>query len=469
MGTLGPRLKSGGDGPIAVVVQGSTASGAADLAIFNGGSGTVTELPGVGRGFFDDRAPRTLVNLGSALVQPPTFAGDSGLGYDVTASGELVRFDLSNPSGGSEVVFSGQQVVAAQAVAGGQVVAAFAGGGVDLLEPRGNTLAVESILQAQGGVPAAPSTIDVVTKPGGQLNVLVSSEGSDNIFVFAQVGSQEVGGGVLPGGASPPTLNTVANPTLSSATASATFTLLTSAITTSASATTSSASTSASASSASVSSTSTASIGLSLGGFSSLGNRSTLGNADTVLVPVEGNTYLSVPVLDFGFGTEGDDGNGQHRMPALSGKYNFGDTSAVTRFVIGLDEALRGYRGANDLTPSIGAGSLEQLWNEDLFHHHLSVPPPAAEHADDDPQAAQPAPQPLLPGARSGFEDAGAEKPADPQERRLRPGIGAGFMALTGLIAGILRTGGISRSVMSRAGGGRHGLEVENRRVRCRS
>ena len=47
----------------------------------NGGSGTVTLLPGVGQGFFDDQNPQTLFNLGSAVVQPPTFIGDSGVGY----------------------------------------------------------------------------------------------------------------------------------------------------------------------------------------------------------------------------------------------------------------------------------------------------------------------------------------------------------------------------------------------------
>ena len=44
------------------------------------------------------RSPRTLFNLGSAVVQPPTFAGDSGVGYAVTAGGDLVRFDLDNPA-----------------------------------------------------------------------------------------------------------------------------------------------------------------------------------------------------------------------------------------------------------------------------------------------------------------------------------------------------------------------------------
>jgi hypothetical protein len=87
-------------------------------------------------------------------------------------------------------------------------------------------------MQAQGGVPALPSTIDVVNKPAGQLNVLVSREASDNIFVFAQVPGAEEGGGVLPGASSAPALNSVQTPTLSRPTASTTFTLTTSGITT---------------------------------------------------------------------------------------------------------------------------------------------------------------------------------------------------------------------------------------------
>ena len=66
VGIPGPRLKSGGDGPIAVIVRDLTGNGVPDLAVVNGGSGTVTLLPGVGRGFFDDQQPQTLFNLGSA-------------------------------------------------------------------------------------------------------------------------------------------------------------------------------------------------------------------------------------------------------------------------------------------------------------------------------------------------------------------------------------------------------------------
>ena len=108
----------------------------------------MTLLPGVGGGFFDDQDPQALFNLGSAVVQPPTFAGTSGLGYAVTAGGNLVRFDLDDPAAGASVVYSGQQVVAAQALTSGQVVVALANGVVDLLVPQGNGLSVESQLLA---------------------------------------------------------------------------------------------------------------------------------------------------------------------------------------------------------------------------------------------------------------------------------------------------------------------------------
>ena len=59
VGIPGPRLKSGGDGPIAVIVADLTGNSVPDLAVVNGGSGTVTLLPGVGGGFFDDQDPQS--------------------------------------------------------------------------------------------------------------------------------------------------------------------------------------------------------------------------------------------------------------------------------------------------------------------------------------------------------------------------------------------------------------------------
>ncbi len=440
VGIPGPRLNSGGDGPIAVIVADLTSNSIPDLAVVNGGSGTVTLLPGVGGNFFDDQDPKALFNLGSAVVQPPALTGTSGVGYAVTAGGNLVRFDLDNPAAGVSVVYAAGQVVAAQALANGQVVVALADGAVDLMNAQGNSLSVASVLQAQGGVPALPSAIDVVSKPSGQFSVLVSSEGSDNIFVFAQVAAspEGEGGGALPVSSSPPVLNSISTPSLSSATASATSGLTTSAITTSTSTTASSASTSTSTSSASVSSTATSTIGLSLGGFSSLGNRSTGANESTVLVSVEGNTYLSVPILGLGSPEDDEGGVGERRIPELSGKFNFGDTSPLTRFVIGLDEALQGYRGT-DATPGVaGPGSLNDPWNEDLFHHRLPALPPPPDAQRNGPSAILIEPQPEARGVSARSGDERKDYPTGLAFRAEAPS-GAGFLALGGMIIAMWR------------------------------
>jgi hypothetical protein len=164
----------------------------------------------------------------------------------------------------------------------------------------GTSLAVTSILEAVGGIPASPSAIDVVSKSNGEFNVLVSCAGSHSIFVFSPVaGSAETGGGVL----SSPSLPAVSSfkPPLVAA-PSPGLTLTTATVAASASGTAATNSASASTSSSSTSATATATIGLSLGTFSSLGNKTTSGSGGTVLVAVEGNTYLSVPILDMGPG-----------------------------------------------------------------------------------------------------------------------------------------------------------------------
>jgi hypothetical protein len=389
VGIPGPRLKSGGEGPIAVAVQDLNGNRIPDLAVFNAGSGTVTELPGVGNGFFDDRQPLTLLNFGGALLQPPTFVGTTGLGYEVIAGGILVSFNLFSPGLGTPVVYSGQQVVAAQALANGQVVAALADGAVDLLRPQGSGLVLDSVLQAQGGVPALPSAIDVVSKGGGQFNVLVSSEGSDQLFVFTQVASTFEGGGALPEGSSSPSLNSAQTPALASGSPGLSFTAsaITTSASTSATSSSSSASTSASTSSSSASVAAATTVGLSLGTFSSLGKSSELGNAAAVLVAVEGNTYLNVPILEFGSVGDGEEGAGESRMPELSRKYNFGDTSPLTRFVIGLDEALEDYRGLDGSFGSRGTGAVHDPWGEDLFIPHLPVQPQGTGARQGDPEA----------------------------------------------------------------------------------
>jgi len=444
VGIPGPRLKSGGDGPIAVIVRDLTGNPVPDLAVVNGGSGTVTLLPGVGGGFFDDQHPKVLFNLGSALIEPPTFTGDSGLGYAVTAGGSLVRFDLDDPSAGASVVYSGRQVVAAQALPSGQVVVALANGIVDVLDPQGNGLSLASELLPKGETPTLPSSIDVVEMANGLFNVLVSSQGSDTIFVFS-------GGGVtseavtLPvGGPSPPSFSSFQPPTVTGAQA---FALSANATATSASVTAASTSSSASTSSGSLSSSATSAVGLSLGSFSSLGNGSAKGTNDAVLVSVEGNTYLSVPILGFGSENGEEAVNGEGRMPWLSTRHPLGDTSPLTRFVIGLDEALRDYRGSEEAPLLRNPRASSDPWSEDLFFRHLPIQPPILGQEKDDP-TERGSPEVMIPKANQNpLQDDGWDYTPLVEERFDEPGvlrsspaagIVAGCKALAGLLAVLL-------------------------------
>ena len=99
-----------------------------------------------------------------------------------------------------------------------------------------------------------------------------------------------------------------------------------------------------------LSATATSAAGLSLGGFSSLKNGSSKGTGEALLVSVEGNTYLSVPIL--GFGAENDEvGNGEERMPWLSAEHPVGDNSPFTRFLMGLDRGFAGLSRLGGIAP----------------------------------------------------------------------------------------------------------------------
>jgi hypothetical protein len=459
VGVPGPRLKSGGDGPIAVTVLNLGAGRNPDLAVFNGGSGTVTALPGVGQGFFDDQHPQTLFNLGSALVQPPTFVGTSGLGYVVTAGGNLVRFDLDHPAAGSSVVFSGQQVLAAQALPNGQVVVALVDGAVNVLSPKGSALNVASELVPQGQTtPALPSAIDVVVNPNGNFEVLVSSQGSDILSVFAasEAATGTIGSSL--GGTSPPELNSFEpfNSTQAPTATGSQFVILTSATNaTSASTASASASSSASTSSGALSIAVTAAVGLSLGGFSSVGYGSTTETSDAVLVSVEGNTYLNVPILDFGSERGEDAGSGGGRMPWLSALHPFGDTSSLTRFVIGLDEALRSYSSSEEEPPG-NFGQSHDPWNEDLFYQHLPVRPQVLrQETNDSMKGGSPEamlvdpPENPLDGDRAldaRFRDQASGAPGVRASSHAAR-IVAGFKVASGLLAAMLLTPAFSKFV----------------------
>jgi len=168
-----------------------------------------------------------------------------------------------------------------------------------------------------------------------------------------------------------------------------------------------------------------------------------MGTDDAVLVSVEGNTYLSVPILGFGSETGAEADNGEGGMPWLSALHPFGDTSSLTRFVIGLDEALRDYRGSEEAPLLRNPGPSHDPWNEDLFYQHLPVQPPVLGQEKVDPREGG-SPEAMLPDplqndrgahARSGdecFDEPGA-LPSSSAAR-----IVAGFKALAGLLAAVL-------------------------------
>jgi hypothetical protein len=70
---LGPRLNSGGTGPVSTVVGHFTGGPYPDLLVTNSGTNDVRLLPGVGQGFFDDQDPRVYA-VGSD--PGPTFVGN---------------------------------------------------------------------------------------------------------------------------------------------------------------------------------------------------------------------------------------------------------------------------------------------------------------------------------------------------------------------------------------------------------
>ena len=157
------------------------------------------------------------------------------------------------------------------------------------------------------------------------------------------------------------------------------------------------------------------------------------GNGGAVLVPVEGNTYLSVPILDFGSGNDEEDGDSGQRMPWLSGKHNFGDASALTRFVIGIDEALHDYHSSEEAPLSRDSRPFNDPWNEDLFIHHLPIAPPATAAPTDHPAAMRPGPREQTGGVRVNFRAEGLDGPPVPPSIPTTR-LGAGLVSLAGLL-----------------------------------
>jgi hypothetical protein len=182
--TAGPRLRSGGFGPIGTTLSDVTGDGIPDLVVTNGQSGSLAVLPGRGQGFFDDRNP-VLISMGGIITQAPVFGAD-GLGVAVTADGRLVGVNENNLGAGADMLFAaaGQDVLAAQLLNDGNVVAAEAGGMVALLAAGASGFELTQTLTPLSGIPLEPSALAVLESVSG-MQVLVTSAGQDTVFVFA--------------------------------------------------------------------------------------------------------------------------------------------------------------------------------------------------------------------------------------------------------------------------------------------
>jgi hypothetical protein len=98
------------------------------------------------------------------------------LGVVVTATGQLIGFDLNDLAGSVGVVFTppvGEEVAAVEALADGHVVAVLSTGEVVDLAPSGGGLAVDATFVPQtGGAPGCPAH---TTSPSATLS---SSDGA---------------------------------------------------------------------------------------------------------------------------------------------------------------------------------------------------------------------------------------------------------------------------------------------------
>lgn len=391
IGEAGLRLRSGGAGPIAVSVRNLNADLIPDLAVTNGSSGLVTMLPGVGGGFFDDRQPQRLFNLGGTVDQPPTFQPnsstglDTGIGFAVTTTGNLVRFDLSQFNIAARTVFASSQLVAARALPNGQVVVANADGTVNLLSPQGNHLIVSAVLEAQSGRLVSPSSLVVVQQASGQFQVLVSSQGSNTVSVFAAAAVQPIQFFIPIAG----------NSSQSSASFNPAFTNFATLL-----------------NSTSFSSSISATTGISLSNILSGNNLVFTATSSAALVAVAGNTYSTVAVLDFGGQRDDDAGDGRGRMPWLSTRYPVGDRSPLAQFVIGIKEAINEYRGDTTETPASRDESAPRNdpWNVNMFQRTRSTRPSNGKASPKtEPKRTD---TPRVPAATSKPEAAGDEQSA---------------------------------------------------------
>jgi hypothetical protein len=187
IGIPGPRLNSGGDGPVAVnLISDSQDPAMSDLFITNSQDGSFAVLPGRGLGFFDDRTPTLLTIPGEPVIGAPTFLDSTGDAVVTTSNGLLIGFNVYDFNATVHTILTAGPVLEVLRGANTeQLVALMQRGGVTLMQLNNTLQQVRSLqpLTAFDGVPQNPSNFAVVENDAG-LQVIVSNRGEDQLFVF---------------------------------------------------------------------------------------------------------------------------------------------------------------------------------------------------------------------------------------------------------------------------------------------
>ncbi|MFO0875886.1 MAG: VCBS repeat-containing protein [Gemmataceae bacterium] len=190
---MGPRLRSGGVAPLGTSVR-TLSDGQQQLIVTNSFTttdsrlGNVTILAGRGLGFFDDRDPLSVAippPTNHPDPDPPTKKNSPPVIWVPGANGNVLGVDL-NAMRSLGVVYDAGGVGVRNLVplSGGRAVITLEDGRVSLLRSLGDdTLTLQANLTALEGIPSEPDALQIL-ETGGTLRALVTSLGSDQVYVF---------------------------------------------------------------------------------------------------------------------------------------------------------------------------------------------------------------------------------------------------------------------------------------------
>jgi hypothetical protein len=187
----GPRLNSGGIGPVSTVVGHFTGSSNPDILVSNSGSNNVALLPGVGGGFFNDTNPQTFaVGTNPGPIFTGNFDGKADLVTVNAGSNDLTLIsDFMLPDAVTETISSGgtDPVTAFSFSAGSGFDNLVVGNGGDgvlaLFEGSDQGLSLSST-ETNPDLPS-PSALVYAGLAGGQVQFYGASEGREAAALVA--------------------------------------------------------------------------------------------------------------------------------------------------------------------------------------------------------------------------------------------------------------------------------------------